>query len=574
MGSARKKRRHEAEDRRAARDGAGAALPDPPPAAPAGPGWSRWTLAAGIAVLAVYAFLRAFALHPTLNDENIYFYLARAWTERGVMPYRDAFLSHPPLQILLVAGVYEVFGYSFAAGKVLTAAASLASGVFVLVAARRRVGPIASVAAALLCLFSYDWLRSASHFTGINESVAFLTAGTWLLLERRDRASGVAFGLAAATGVYTVPTAFVAGVLVLLRGLRPAIGFGLGFAAPVALFNGLFLVLAGPEFIGQVYLYHLAKSASSGEGIRVGQAVLGQNLPLVASALAGGVAAFLPVVRTWGRGGPRAWFWGEDGPACAARIAFVLHLAAVFFVASQPRSFNYYWLLAFPTAAIAGGYLFERIAARVAHVRGSRASRAWTGLAATGAVVIVAGQGPIANFLLDVDEDAGEVRAYRWRPSPLPSPLDATVKAVFWGGDQREMSTEENAVTRWLWHESRGCDVIDEAAAIVAADSAPGEGVFGHSHLAPLVALLANRKLAGEVADTNVMRLSAGNLVPSEIIRKIEQDGLRFVISKGGRGLLGTPEFREWLKSGAFANPRVLTDPYYGDIVLLRRNGG
>lgn len=567
MGSARRKRRQEAEDRRDARG-----VPDVPlPAAPSGPRWSLWTLAAAVVVLAVYAFLRAYALHPTLNDENIYFYLARAWAERGVMPYRDAFLSHPPLQILLVTAVYKVFGYSFAAGKLLTAAASLASGLFVLIAARRRIGPIASVAAALLCLFSYDWLRSASHFTGINESVAFLAAGTWFLVERRDRASGIAFGLAAATGVYTVPTAFVAGVLILLRGLRPAIGFGLGFAAPVVLFNGLFLVLAGPEFIGQVYLYHLAKSASSGEGIRVGKAVLGQNLPLVTAALAGGVAAFLPVIRSWGRGGPREWFWGENSPACTARIAFVLHLVAVLFVASQPRSFNYYWLLAFPPAALAGGYLFERIAARAAAVRTCGASRVWTGLAAAGVIAVIAGQGPIANFMLDVDDDAGDVRAYNWRPSPLPSPIDAAVKAVFWGGDLREMSTEQNAVTRWLWHESRGCDVIDEAAAIVEAGSAPDEGVFGHSHLAPLVALLANRKLAGEVADTNVMRLSAGTLVPSDIIRKIEQDKLRFVISKGGRGLLGTPEFREWLKSGAFPDPRVLTDPYYGDIVLLRR---
>jgi len=71
-----------------------------------------------LALTAISIFLRLFFLHPTYADENFYFNVAKQ-VANGVVPYKDFFFAHPPLQIYLLAALFKTFGTSLAVGKLV-----------------------------------------------------------------------------------------------------------------------------------------------------------------------------------------------------------------------------------------------------------------------------------------------------------------------------------------------------------------------------------------------------------------------------------------------------------------------
>src|SRR3989344_9582540 len=53
-----------------------------------------------LAIFLCYAFLKAANLSTFTGDEGVYFYSGFLWSH-GVMPYRDFFISHPPVHLLI-----------------------------------------------------------------------------------------------------------------------------------------------------------------------------------------------------------------------------------------------------------------------------------------------------------------------------------------------------------------------------------------------------------------------------------------------------------------------------------------
>jgi hypothetical protein len=581
-------------------------------AVPPAPGPRRWPLelAAWAALGLVCAFfltLKAYSLRWEVGDENIYLYMAWAFGDHGAWPYRDYFFAHPPLHLapgMLLYSFAEVTPFT---ARLIPVAATLGSAVFVFLAARRRAGRLAAVLAAGLFLMAFDLLRASSHWTGINLSVLWLTAGLWALLGRRTLLAGVFFALGVCTGTYVLPGALMALALALLLSFRAGLRFLLGFGAPWLVLQIAAGVLGGADYWQAVYGYHLAKPAKEGVSRDMIARVLTDNFALALGGLLGPLVAWLEGrLGAWLGQGRQArpalaragflalgWAWlrralWEDAGGLA-RVGALWAFGYLLFILMLPRVFPFYFLLMFPALALAGGFAWARWLAwllgltRQARARGPgwlRAAGVLVGLA--GAVLAAyAARVPVQRALLPGYVRASDV-PMRWHDAQLPSWLNAALRACCWE-DVARARAEYGTLTEVLFHESRSFEAAEELAAHVRAHSRPDETLFGDSSSAGLVALLSGRRLQADFADTNTLRFSSGVASAEDTIRLVDRPSLRFVLVSGslGKGSDGQPvprygmfaslpAFRRWLEDG-WQVARVVRDRTKGTFFLLER---
>ncbi|MFQ5668292.1 MAG: hypothetical protein ACE5I7_17920, partial [Candidatus Binatia bacterium] len=147
------------------------------------PGASRraqwaWLAVASAAVL-LFVVLKLYSVNVVVEDAHLYFNMALL-VNKGLIPHRDFFYTHPPLHLYLAALVFRLFGYSLALGKSLPNAALLIGGILVFTVGRRALGSAEGALACAIFLLSYDPLRISSHYTGGNLTFALAMAGLWL----------------------------------------------------------------------------------------------------------------------------------------------------------------------------------------------------------------------------------------------------------------------------------------------------------------------------------------------------------------------------------------------------------
>jgi len=545
--------------------------------------------------------LRAYGLHTGPGDEGIYFYLARRVAEDGLIPYRDFFFSHPPVHVLTAAAAFFVAGPGPTLGKLLPALFSTVTVVLVYGACLRRLGRAGAVTGTLMLALSYDFLRSGSHFTGVNLTLALSTAGAALAFARRPAASGVASAAAVLSGVYAGPTALGCGLLLAVSGRRALLRFAAAFLGVLAAWHGLFLLLAGRDFLDQVYGYHLAKPGKRWAGTSTGGRVLIDNVTLCASfflALGGtGVAA----LRWWRRERPedggrrekrRRPKRGEPPPTPLRRLvelveaqapptvgalAALLALGNLVVLSSLQRAFPFYFLLALPALAVccgyAGRYAYDAYVQVVSPSAPGARRRGATVLLAVAVTLVAATQVARAVRHAHYPRTVGTtVKTYTWAPAPhLPGFVDAGVRKLLWLAD-RQPDTTYSGVRRYLWHECRRAPLLEPVAAWVEANTPPDGTLFGDSLIAPWVAFLSGRRVAGEQADSNAARFRSGASTPAEVIASVEADGLAWVLGRRRRGFYRVEGFRRWL-DGGFEQVRVWPDYRGGRLLALRPRG-
>jgi len=529
-------------------------------------------------ILLAYVLLRAYGLHAVPGDEGIYFYLARRVAESGLVPYRDFFFSHPPVHVLTAAVGFAVAGATPLVGKLIPAAASTGTVVLAYAACLRPFGRAGAVCAALLLAGSYDFLRSGSHFTGVNLTLLLSTAGAVLTFSGRPLPAGLASAAAVLAGVYAAPTAAGCALLTLLRSRREALRFVGAFAAVLLVFHAVFYALAGAAFLDQVYGYHLAKPGQRWAGLTTAGRVLVDNVALSgAFGLALGAALAAAVGSVW-RGAARpdvASLRGhlrELGPRATAWLALLLAAGNVVVLSSLQRAFPFYFLMALPALAVCGGSVgrlaYDAYAAAVSPPEPRARTRAALVLAAllVGALASHAAARAVrhAHYPKSVGTRA---KTYSWADSPLPAPLDGAVRRLVWKG-HREPDTSYNGVRRYLWHESRRYPLLAELALWVDANTPADGTLFGDSLLAPWLAFLTGRRVAGEQADSNAARFRSRASTPAEVIASVESDGLSWVVARPGRGYYRINAFRRWLEG--YVRARTWPDPRGGRVYMLR----
>jgi hypothetical protein len=497
--------------------------------------------------LAVYVLLKVPGIHPSQSDENVYFYLASR-VAAGELPYRDFFFAHPPLHLVVPAAIFRVAGFSVGLAKALPVAAQGAAALLLWGAARTASRPYA-LAALVVHLTAYQVLMGASDMNGANLAALFLAGGLLAAVRGAPLAAGALAGLGVGTVLYALAGAAAVGVTAALHGgRRGAARFAAGLSGAVLLVLGAAWAVGRGAFLHGVFGYHGARPVAAGrapvlgeEGVALaggylhnladtagdGWRALYFHAPLAAALCAG---AILLAADAWRRRGVRSPAPPAPAvPVTAGALAGVGVAGAVLSLlqaAALPEVHAFYALPAMPFVALAAAWGPVALAARLA--RGERT------LPVAAAALVLGAQPLLARVALprafpDEAGASGAAVRYPWPDPDVPAPLARASRALLWSGE-RDRGAVEPPWRHAVWSKSAAFASARALAAHVRASSTADETITGASTLAPLVALLADRRMAAGEADTNTKRFRAGSLDEADFLARVLADRCVFVV--------------------------------------------
>lgn len=593
-----------------------------------------FAIAAGIVL--VWLLLKSQALIASNTDENIYFYMAKLLGD-GKWPYADYFFAHPPLHVVLPGLFFSVFGFSLTLAKLFPMLATLAAGLAIFALARRAFSPFAALLALITFLFASEVLKASSNMTGVNMTTMWLALGAWQSMKGHPLRAGALLGAAVTTGFYAMAPslAIVATGFffcdptrpeVARPGLRHGLRLVLAFTLVAGAINLAFWAIGGDTFLEGVYAYHQQKAFEDPEMVELfggspgfpasllhnlGVMVAGKDflkelfyhphLWLAALALP------IVVVASWLAAPERGRIYRlafpttlfRSGPDGRALVMWLVALSLFLQYAMFRELYSFYFVLIYPFLALAAGYVVWRglgllvppLAAASpsgttdAPPRSTAARSRWRPLVAgclgLASVVTLGAHALMSDAEQLVFDDELEVvgarNDYAWTEPPALASLAGLTKLLFWEG-HRFRGAIEPGYRHYLWTKKRGFTVLDEVAAYVADHSAPDEPLAGSSTLAPLVALLSDRRIAADEIDTNNKRFKTGLLAEPAYWDSICQDRVRFIVA-APRSYFTVDKLDSLpVIQRHFEKARVFTDPtlQYNSpfvITLYRRTG-
>jgi hypothetical protein len=450
--------------------------------------------------------------------------------------------------------------------------AEAAAGAFLYLSLRRLDRWLAWLA-LLLYLTAYQVLMGASAMDGENLATAFLLAALFALTRGHLEVAGALAGLSMGTVLYTAPGVIaLAAATATLRRTGP-LRFALGFLATFGLLAVLFGTLGGRGFWTGVVGYHLAKTPGADHvplfgslnPIHVARAFLHDaafflggktfgrslffHLPLYVAAVIGTAVAVVgrlrdaPQAGGQGREGntslplpsltpgrepsARSFAWRRQAlviPCAATALAFLAFWSGL----SEVYDFYTVPMVAFLAVPAANGLLFLGRA-----LRPGASTRALVACAVAGAAFCL--HVPLASSLeraLWPEEAAraGETLRFEWRAPSAFRPLALLSRGLFFA-EARVRGEAQPPYRHFQWNKMLEFSTSEAIAAYVRASSSPDETLTGASGYAPLVALLADRRMAADEADTNAKRFKTGLLTAPDFYDRVCRDRLRFIVS-------------------------------------------
>ncbi len=439
------------------------------------------TLVGALAV--AWLWLSATHTFVSAGDEAIYVLGGKLLSE-GHLPYRDFFLAHPPLRVLL-SGALFALGLPAVATKWLAVLATAANLALVAVAARRVGGALAGAAAAALWFGATLPLEVGAHFLGPNVATTCMLASCVAALHGRFGLSGAALGLGALQALY----ALLPGPVLLYaawrsRRVRAFVVGGLVWPAGLTAMTGI----AGEAVWSQTVAYHLRKVSSADKPWPVHRIVTFLTSDWLPVAL--GAAAWLAAT---GARRPRA---PSQVTARAPLDGSLLVAAAAWqslAVVCAYRSVQaYYFVLPLALLCIAGGVGAVALARRLG-TSPARARVAWLTLA-------------LAWVLGAVPHLGGALQRRAFQPV-----IDAELTQL----------------------------------ARLVTDKRPRSGLlWGDSSVAPLLSLRTGLPLAARQIDTNDKRFRAGLLSVDDVRTRILEAARPGVLMIAHHGVYRVPEIR------------------------------
>lgn len=502
---------------------------------------------AGLFVIgSTWLLLKLVGLHASGTDDNIYFYLASR-TADGAVPYRDFFFSHPPVHLLVPAAIFKVFGFSIGLAKLIPVMAQTIAGVFLYLTLRR-----SSVTMAMAGLFihfmTYQVLMGSTDMNGENIMTMFLWVSAWAVATHRPLIGGIMSALAIGTGMYALAGVVAIGIMAFLDGWKRGVRFVASLLGVLAALFIAFRIIGGPGFTEGVFTYHTRKAV---RGVGHESIFQTRNPFLMLKILLTNLAAFLKgdvFTKTFyyhgaifllaGVGGAVALLtktvrkarFDTKNPGHLALVALVACALFMLQWAAVNEVYDFYLVPMFAMTAPAAAYAVYRAYVSICGVSSAR------GLVLPAAILAAAWMAfPSAlhiNAKLWPEEQAmkGQEVRYEWRdPEILKGPAQIT-RALFFA-DRRERGDVTPFFRHYMWNKSLAFSTAGDIAAHVQSSSGPEDTITGASTLAPLVALLAGRRMSGDEADTNGKRFNSGMLDEKAFIDTVCGDRVAFVIS-------------------------------------------
>lgn len=512
---------------------------------------------------ATYLLLKLVAMHATRTDDNIYFYQAIRMTQ-GALPYRDFFFAHPPVHLLVPAAVFGVTGFSVAVAKSIPVLAQGLAGLMLYLAVRRASRTLAPLV-LILHLTAYEVLMASGDMNGENLMTLFLMGSLLTAVSGRFLIAGALSGLALGCGMYALATVAAIGIAACF--VRPRVWprFLAGFALVFGGLMALFATIGGASFFESVFAYHAAKEVRSADQMPV---LDGGNVAMIPVAVVHNFFAFLRdkpflkalhfhavlffaavlalvgVVRSPHPWSPRDLLQpSRTGLVKWAWLAVLLNLAQM---GSLNEVYDFYMVPLLVALAIPAADGLLRL------YEGVRDAICWRdlGLVAVMAAVFAL-HGPTSDALSwhlwpeEAAQPDSEVQ-YRWRDLQLIPGLSGVVKTLYFK-DHRIRGLREPPWRHYVWNKSLTFSTADDLAVFIREHTDPDETITGASTYAPLVALLADRRIAADEADTNAKRFRTGMLTPRDFYERICRDRVRYLVAAEG----------SW-----FNDSRIAKDPF------------
>ncbi len=480
------------------------------------------------AVIVLYVVLKANTLRVTASDEGVYYYAAKLWLD-GLLPYRDFFISHPPVHLIVPTIAIWLFGINiYLLNAIDSIVVSAISGLLIFRIAEREWGFLAGFFSSLFFLFSNNQLLQSNHMTGISLTLLFLLAGVDCFLAAQKSGdgtkqlllSGALLGMGFMSGAYVLPGILLIGLFTLVThppSLRPLLmGFNL-IVVPMHLF---FLALAGKAFLTDVYLYHIQKTAASLYFANVPTIIVGfiaAERWLVFPALFG-VHAFLfvPILRK------------QSLPASfpVALLSCLFLMDYLIFFSLMNRVFTHYLLFVLPFAALLGtfGFLsFFRLRFTFFQKWKGKGEYVYQTLVALGF------GGALVWFLLASVAPYARI-AFTFKFTGAPD------------------------IALYLRN------VLN-----------PEETLYGDFGVTPTVALLSGIRIAGNEVDSSIMRFESGISSPIAVIESIEADNVGALVLRRGTDVELQPTFRKYVGKYFTLDREFVGADVSGNVEVWRR---
>lgn len=466
--------------------------------------------------LITFFILKTCGFNPCRSDENIYFYMSKLFAE-GIIPYRDFFFAHPPFKLVLMAILFKVFGFHLTLAKAVPVLIAMITASFLFVLTREQFGSAIGLIAALLFLFTYDKLRGSSHYTGMNLTVMFMVIGLFFALHRRAFWAGIFFGIGSITGFYASVGAGALALFWLLTERRQFGRFVIGFALIFLSTNLICAILFGQKYIEPVYVYHFLKPRMHGWNTTIFVRVFRNNLLVLIPAL------MSPLTLLWKNKLSMAYKSNKVSEMSSRRVVILLTLLLfcyVLFLIGLKRIFDFYFILVFPFGAILAAYTLVTSFNRLVRLRSS-----------FNKLTVRLIGGAIMTTLLLCNG--------------------------IW------------AARKLIRHESHYLRVAPEIANYIVRHSSPEDKLFGDSSSAPLVALLAKRRIAANFIDTNAMRFRSGITTVEQCLRELSNDQPKYILVKHNTGFIRVDGFQTYIDK-YYILKYIFKDPYYGTFLLYQ----
>lgn len=543
--------------------------------------------------------LKSFSFHWESGDEAIYAYMSWAALDHGAIPYRDYFFSHPLFQLVWSIPHFAIWGFTGTTVKAIPIAASCLTSVFLFLICKKRIGNVAAVVGSLFFLNTFSLLRSSGYWTGVHESVLLATIGLWFYFSKRSILAGIFLALGVGTGTYILPAALLVGLLCYLEGNESFKKYRLSFFSIWFATQMVGTLLGGANYWKAVYLYHFQKPEARQPAWRDTVQHFFQDFSLFWLGFFGfGLSLFQGFQKNEKNPKKRNPFllirirnFMEARPAeTTAWIGAAWSLGYLVFLQLLKKRFSFYYQLVYPGLVLGLGFLAQQfyvwLKDSVKGLNQSNLALDRRNLALRSFVIFLICLGYLLYTPAFKSFNSGFFRkrdqTLVWKDSPFKW-ANSFFKFCCWSNVALEgklYSNPQEILLRQPNMEQR----LRRLAEFVKNNSHPDDTLFGDSITVGIVALLSERRLERDFADTNTMRFTSKITPAEEAIREIDNPTLKYVLvnsqkvvdKKTGQErtnyqrFASIKEFRKWLDSNfkvAFSVPSGKNGAY----LLLER---
>ena len=144
-----------------------------------------------LVVILTFLVVRTFTLIPVMSDETIYLNMAKNF-RKGLIPYKDFFYAHPPLQLILLAP----FTFSFQSAKLWISILGTACLFLTFLISKELFDEKTALFSSLFFLIFPGFLIFGTQAMGMFEALFFFLIGFYFLLKEKNFLATLFFTLA------------------------------------------------------------------------------------------------------------------------------------------------------------------------------------------------------------------------------------------------------------------------------------------------------------------------------------------------------------------------------------------